>query len=324
MSKIILQPVANKLAHEHFERTLLNPVSTNVIEKHVDEEIFNKIKLQYPDNKVYIWGIKNGKNDTNKKKWEKIARGDIVLFSKEGAVFACAIITMMFRNRSLAVELWGTDQDDSAWENIYLVDEIQNITIPYAKLNSILGYRRNNIIQGFTVLNNEKSEKVDIKFELSDVNICEEVTEKDYTDLVVRLADGEMLDIQGHAIKRKEQGFLRKYLFRGKKEFVCGICGRKLPTNMLITSHIKKRSECSKEEKLDYKHIVMPMCKFGCDDLYEKGYIYIQDGKVKINNKKWMTDDMRNELRKLEGKNCPYYNKRTKPYFEAHNRKFGI
>ena len=50
-----------------------------------------------------------------------------------------------------------------------------------------------------------------------------------------------------------------------------------------MAAHIKKRSFSSTEEKLDYKNIVMPMCKFGCDELYEKGYIIIKDGQVVIN-----------------------------------------
>lgn len=60
----------------------------------------------------------------------------------------------------------------------------------------------------------------------------------------------------------------------------CGICNKEYPINLLITAHIKKQTHCTFEEKLDYKNIVMPMCKMGCDDLYEKGYIFIRDGKV--------------------------------------------
>lgn len=93
---------------------------------------------------------------------------------------------------------------------------------------------------------------------------------------------------------------------------------------MLVTAHIKKRSECNKQEKLDYKNIVMPMYKFGCDDLYEKGYIYVQDGKVKINTHKWITDDLKEELNKIADCKCEYYNEHTKQYIEAHRQEYDI
>lgn len=324
MSKIILQPVANKVAYEHYVNTLLNPVSINVIKNHVDPAIYNRIKTQYPDGNVYVWGVMNGKKGINKRKWEKIAKGDITLFSKKGGIFASAVTTMTFHSNSLALKLWGMDKDHNTWENIYLVEEVQNINIPYKIFNSILGYNERYIIQGFNILNDEQSEKLGTRFEFFSENICEELTESDYRDFIMKLDDENLLDAEGQTYKRKEQSFLRYYLFGGKSESVCGICGRKLPVNMLITSHIKKRSECSKEEKLDYKNVVMPMCKFGCDDLYEKGYIYVQDGQIKINDKKWLTHDMKDELSKLEGRNCQYYNQNTMPYFEAHRQKFGI
>lgn len=266
----------------------------------------------------------NGVKNVNKKKWERIKRGDITLFSKEGEVFACAVITMIFHNVNLAKELWGEDENHNTWENIYLVAEIKNTSIPYKTLNSILGYKEKKKIQGFSVLNDEQSEKLNSKFDLFSENIYEEVSEKDYIDIIEKLDEENDLDSGTRAKRRKEQRFLRDYLFKGKKEAVCGICGRKLPINMLITAHIKKRNECTKEEKLDYKNIVMPMCKCGCDDLYEKGYIYVQDEEIKVNTQKWITDDLKEELSKLEGRKCGHYNEEMEKYFKEHREKFGI
>lgn len=324
MSKIILQPTANKVAYEHYVNTILNPVPIAIIKKYVDEETFSRILTQYPNGLVYVWGVMNGEKDVNKKKWEKITRGDITLFSKKGGIFSSAVTTLTFHNKNLAQELWGVDKSGNTWENIYLVEDVKNINIPYHILNSILGYKENNIIQGFNVLNQEQSEKLALKYDLFSGEICEEISEDDYINYIEKLDDKTELNIESVTHRRREQSFLRHYLFGGKNACVCGICGRKLPVSMLITSHIKKRSECNKKEKLDYKNIVMPMCKFGCDDLYEKGYIYVQDGKVKINNHKWLTDDLKKELSKIENRKCEYYNERTKSYFEAHRQKFGI
>ena len=71
-------------------------------------------------------------------------------------------------------------------------------------------------------------------------------------------------------------------MFKNKKIEKCAICGNEMPIEFLWCSHIKQRSLCSDEEKKDYKNIVLPMCKFGCDDLYEKGYIGVKDGRVVV------------------------------------------
>lgn len=324
MRKIILQPTSNKIAYEHYVDTIEHAVPIETLKRHVDDRIYEKIAAQYPNGHAYVWGVMNGVKDVNKKKWEKIARGDITLFSKKGGIFASAVTTLTLHNKKLAQELWGVDKNGNTWENIYLLEDVKNICIPYKKLNMILGYKENNVIQGFSVLDDKQSEKLNMEYDLFSKETCEELSEREYMECIVKWDDGEALDIEKQGFRRREQDFLRNYLFKGKSSCVCGICGRTLPVSMMITSHIKKRSECSRQEKLDYKNIVMPMCKFGCDDLYEKGYIYVNDGIVKINSKKWCTDDLKKELQKINGRVCKYYNENTKAYFEAHRKMFGI
>ena len=324
MAKIILQPTANKTAYRHYVKTILNPVSIDVIKEYVDLDTYNRISQQYPGGFVYVWGVKDGKNAVNKKKWEKIERGDVTLFSRKGGIFASAVTTMTFHNERLSQELWGIDKDGTTWENIYLVEDVKKINIPYAILNPLLGYKVNMVIQGFSVLSREQSEKLNYKFDLFSREICEEIPEGEYIDCVTKWHDGIDLNIEGTTHRRREQSFLRNYLFAGKNYAVCGICGKTLPVNMLITSHIKKRSECDQQEKLDYKNVVMPMCSLGCDDLYEKGYIYVQEGEIKINKNKWLTEDLKEKVNDLAGRRCDYYNENTQKYFEAHREKFCI
>ena len=68
----------------------------------------------------------------------------------------------------------------------------------------------------------------------------------------------------------------------------------------------------------------MPMCKFGCDELYEKGYIYVVDGIVKINPAMKTTRDLRGKLLQVSGKkiDSKYYNENTIIYFNYHEKKY--
>ena len=98
---------------------------------------------------------------------------------------------------------------------------------------------------------------------------------------------------------------------------VCACCNRELPISLLVTAHIKKRAFCSLNEKLD-KNIVIPMCKFGCDEIFEKGYISVKDGKFIELDKTPSTSHLKSYIQKVNGNICNYYNGSTLPYFIWH------
>ena len=89
-------------------------------------------------------------------------------------------------------------------------------------------------------------------------------------------------DEPAQAKRRREQAILKKWLFGECAEAECALCGRVFAVGALVTAHKKPRRLCCEAERLD-PHIVMPVCLFGCDFLYERGYIYVQDGKVRVN-----------------------------------------
>jgi hypothetical protein len=60
------------------------------------------------------------------------------------------------------------------------------------------------------------------------------------------------------------------------------------------------------------------MCKFGCDDLYEKGYIGVSEGKVVRLHSTTTTESTDTYLRKIVGKQCLKWNSSTEEYFKWH------
>jgi hypothetical protein len=83
-------------------------------------------------------------------------------------------------------------------------------------------------------------------------------------------------------LARTEQAYWRKLLFGSSIEGRCAICGRYLPVELLVAAHIKQRSRCSHDERLDPEN-VMTACLLGCDVLFEKAYIRVDNGTVRIN-----------------------------------------
>jgi hypothetical protein len=101
----------------------------------------------------------------------------------------------------------------------------------------------------------------------------ERPTEDDFAAAVAAL---DALDKAGHRALRVEQAYLRKALFKGSAA-LCDLCGRVFEVEFLVAAHIKKRADCDDQEKRDVAHVVMSACRFGCDELYERGYIAVGD-----------------------------------------------
>lgn len=122
--------------------------------------------------------------------------------------------------------------------------------------------------------------------------------------------------------RRTEQYILREYLLAGHDLGSCSICRKEYPIKFLATAHIKKRSKCTIEEKKDM-NIVMPTCHFGCDKLFEDGYIIVKDGVIQNNiSNKTSTPSIEDYIHNLENNKCDYYNEYTKRYFKEHERSY--
>lgn len=122
MSKIILQPAGDPDATQHYVDTIDNPVSIERISKYVSKEIVDRLKEQHKNGKVPVWGVTPGQREVNRRKWERVTPGDIVLFSRKNQIFASATIAFTTHNNDLAIELWKTNAEGETWEYIYFLD----------------------------------------------------------------------------------------------------------------------------------------------------------------------------------------------------------
>ena len=120
----------------------------------------------------------------------------------------------------------------------------------------------------------------------------------------------------GNAQTRREQAILRTLLFKGGAQSTCALCHNELPTSLLVAAHIKPRTDCLDDERKD-PNVVMPVCKIGCDDFFEKGYVTVDHaGSVRINDAKPISADLRRILTEIEGNHCSYFNAATSAYFD--------
>ena len=91
-----------------------------------------------------------------------------------------------------------------------------------------------------------------------------------------------VLDSTASVKIRREQALLRSMLARGRELADCALCGHQYPLRFLVAAHIKKRSVCTDDERRDLRHVAMLACTFGCDALYEAGWITVElDGRIR-------------------------------------------
>jgi hypothetical protein len=129
-----------------------------------------------------------------------------------------------------------------------------------------------------------------------------------------------VLDGTAAAKVRKEQATLRSLLAGGRDLAACALCGQEYPMQFLVAAHVKKRSLCSDEERRDLQHVAMLACVFGCDTLYESGWITVgQDGRVQtIPPTSTPGGRIGQHLQALQGRQCTAHNLSSETYFAWH------
>lgn len=141
----------------------------------------------------------------------------------------------------------------------------------------------------------------------------------DATDFLRIARMSGALDREYTSKGRLEQSFLRRHLFKEKKFCDCALCGCKFPIPLLIAAHIKPRSECTSRERRDVPNIVFPLCLFGCDSLYERGFVSVEDqGQVVVTERGNMTKTVREHLRRLRRRKCSCWSDENAEYFRWH------
>jgi len=318
MTGIVIQPSSSTEAWKHYQDTIqtevnfLEPTVANLLSISDHDSLLKK----FNSGKTRFWGVvpKKGKTTT----FRRMKEGDVVLFTRKKRVKSHAIVAYIFDNEELARHLWGTDKDGNTWTHMFAVDYPVELDITYEQLNEAIGDKLNNKHQGFRVLNEEKSVAFIEEFIDNRGPIGENISREEF----VLIIDGD-LDTSTTTTRRKEQRHLKDNLFGNSQVSYCCICGLELPVELLRAAHIKKRTNCTRKEKLDY-NVVMPACILGCDSLYEDGWIVVDsDGIIqKGRGRGKITSDLNMKVSKLTGTICQDFKPENSDYFRWHFEKW--
>lgn len=118
---------------------------------------------------------------------------------------------------------------------------------------------------------------------------------------------------------RREQRLLRRALGLGNGSHACSLCGKTFPDRLLVAAHIKKRSDCTDQEKVDIPAVAMIACALGCDALFEHGYVSVTgDGLIQATAKSDGEEHLHEMVASLHGRSVTNFNRDSRPYYEWH------
>ncbi|WP_152659513.1 hypothetical protein [Demequina salsinemoris] len=310
----------------HFEDTVARPVNIARpdYEGLLSPELSTALRESHGGDLVPLWGTKRAKNGAGERHWRKLQSGDVAVFTGSGKVTAVATVAVPFENAELASRLWHADPGEPQWQFMYSLRDVRVFDDDYGFINEAAGYSPRNIIQGFTVLEDGDPHRGDIASRVllaleENLGIVRSSSHDRSAEEVAGLRLSA-LEVERIVQARAEQGQLRKYLLSGA-DAVCDLCVRTFPSELLVAAHIKPRSECSDDEKRDFENVAMVACRFGCDELFERGFVSVDAGGTAV-----LSDDLPSgpargyALAKIEGNSIARWQERpgTRPHFAWH------
>jgi hypothetical protein len=191
--------------------------------------------------------------------------------------------------------------------------------MPYESIARVLGYRPNWNVSGAQLIPAQKAaallDLLPQTAQSASVGAGSMAAESEQLDELLELDARHEIEI------RKEQGKIRRFLFGSANTIRCAFCGEDFPSELIVAAHVKRRADCSDVEKRDFRNNVIPLCCFGCDDLFERGYLIVLDnGKLAINREPG-TARVKQRLSFLHGRSCESFSERNAVYFRAHRTR---
>lgn len=316
---LVLQPAGDK-ARENLRRTVLTPVNRSVWAEYLPDADRAALEREHPSGSVPMWGTTAGARGQMRGKWERMAPGDLVLFLARNHAFLAATVTHKWSSASLADVLWPRKKSGDRqvpWELMFSFTRPTPVRISYsdlaaaARTDGPLGTRE------FNVYPSPISDRVAALLDVDQRALIRARTSIDF-DEIVRSFDA--VDAEATTRRRLEQAYLRDLILPGEQGR-CDLCSREMASMFLVAAHIKRRSLCSFDEKRDLPAIAMAACRFGCDELFERGLITVgTTGSILRSNA--MTDSTAKAYwnEHLRGRQVWRWEERSgsHPYFAAH------
>ncbi len=315
--QLLLFPTSSKLKYINYVQTIEYSLNINEIIEICDKKNV-KILKEIKSKSIHLWGVPDGHNNKDLENWKKSKVGDNCLFYRDKKFFSKSKIILKLVDENIASRFLVKTTKGDLSKNIFILEPSSEISITNYRFNKALN-KTNSPLNSFKI-ENIKNRNLLKELGISNLKTMTGRREDFYQS---RLHELEKLDgIKSQAKIRLEQDIFSEFLFSDCSNSKCAICSRSYPNSIMVAGHIKKRSLSSDIERRNLNN-VMPVCKMGCDDLFERGYIYInKKGRIKRNNEKEVTSDLKQYLDIIVDKKSWFFNKNNAIFFDQHRNLF--
>lgn len=309
----------------------------------------NRLATVHPNGRARVWGTHHG----NANLIARISAGDLVLFTAASTLRAVARVGAILDSSALGDVLWPPDPVRGSYRHVYTLTGVRFIdATSYDDIRRAGGLTPEYPFRNFAVLDDDRAARLlDAYGDLAPVDAVQprratptveysaqsgseawpaargSLNDEDAPALgtvdVAAFLDGfeGPTDSFVIAVARREQAELRRALGLGKdvRTGRCGLCGRTFPAGLLVAAHIKRRSECSEDERRD-PNVAMLACTLGCDALFEVGYVSVAGRGRVVTARRDITHaaHLDQELRRLSRQPAPAWSAEREPYFAWH------
>lgn len=317
MARVAYQPCSDPKAQKNLQTTILNPVLLSDIEDLLSSDVKQKLESAYPDGRLFIWGLASTKTI---KAWSELEPGDVAIFNTKTVVSVSACFLLRMNSRELALRLWGWEDESKAttWENIYFVRDVRHHAIDFKQVRAQLTYNRDREFFRYSASHSDAIFRLypEISRQANSSGVALHTAKQ---EIQLEATEGS-----ANVSTRLEHRYIVQHLFQGKETGYCCICHKEYPRHLLVAAHIKKRSVCTLEEKLDVENIALPMCRLGCDPLFEFGYLSVKNGIVTKHPSQKITAGIKEHLESVIGKTVLGWSRKNRKYFDWHMRSHGF
>jgi hypothetical protein len=153
------------------------------------------------------------------------------------------------------------------------------VRIPFTEVTSVIGWNPKAVLQQAHVITDDDADYLAGLWGLDvpTAGVPEGFFEDSEEPAPSTPFFGGTLEREVIRAQRGEQARLKRHLLIVGADR-CALCGRDFPYRFLVAAHIKKRSACAEKERRDLANVGMLACMFGCDSLYEHGFISVDEG----------------------------------------------
>ncbi|QJR35218.1 HNH endonuclease [Gemmatimonas groenlandica] len=308
---------------ENFPKSVDPAIPLSRLQQAVDSNIFREIQSRFGSRPISTWGFTPTLANKTPKNWNALEVGDRALFTGNNEAFAVARIFDKVHHPEYARQMWGPTEDGRIWEYMILLEDVQRLTppIPYVDLNPPLGYSSTFVYPGALLLSPERSLVLSALLEERGIKPTPQTPSPPAPAPLPSRKELEglaSLDKPSLVQRRAEQQSLRRFLLEGNSTALCALCGESFSQDLLIAAHIKRRSDCSHQERLDFDHNTMLLCLFGCDALFERQYVIVNaEGTVHL-GRRAETDAVQRRQAELTARQVRGWKQPAQPYFAAH------